>query len=95
MCVYISESLEEAEGMRQDGHGADGVLWFRGDGRQEHGWFPIISRAIPQVALYGRPQGRVDFHKQVLSEELFIFYVSKKEWCIHNIPCHLHFTLVK
>lgn len=58
MCVYISESLKEAEGMRQDGHGADGVLWFRGDGRQEHGWFPIISRAIPQVALYGRPQGR-------------------------------------
>ena len=51
MCVYISESLEEAEGMWQDGHGADGVLWFRGDGRQEHGWFPIISRAIPQVAV--------------------------------------------
>lgn len=66
MCVYISESLEEAEGMRQDGHGAD-----------------------------AGPGCLIDFHKQVLSEELFIFYVSKKEWCIHNIPCHLHFTLVK
>lgn len=66
------------------------------DGRNMAG-FPSFH--VPYRRLHymgGRRVGcLIDFHKQVLSEELFIFYVSKKEWCIHNIPCHLHFTLVK